>query len=206
MAAYEIDRSAKMPPLSCSVCGSVWFRWETFRSSDPQIRLEAPLLVCLCGTVVTPRLSGARGSRPPSEQLEIDRLYAALANVRSRCLAITDAAALAAVAVGDTATLTSEIARLERSCERLRQRLLPASAAVTRARPPRRPAATHGLDKLALDLQRAQCSKHWCPPRPAGKETVQVALAQLDFFAHASAKAHLHLRLRSEISWVRAPP
>ena len=155
MAAYEIDRPAKMLPLSCSVCGSVWFRWETFRSSDPQTRLEAPLLVCLCGTVVTPRLSGARGSRPPSEQLEIDRLYAALANVRSRCLAITDAAALAAVAVGDTATLTSEIARLERSCERLRQRLLPASAAVTRARPPRRPAATHGLDKLALDLQRA---------------------------------------------------
>jgi len=155
MAAYEIHRSAKMPPLSCSVCGSVWFRLATFLSSDPQACLQAPLLVCLCGTVVTPRLSGARGSRLHYEQLEIDRLYAALANVRSRCLAITEAAALAAVAAGDTATLTSELARLERSCERLRQQLLPASTAVTRSRPPRRTAATHGLDKIALELQRA---------------------------------------------------
>jgi hypothetical protein len=155
MAANEINRSAKMPPQSCSVCGSVWFRLATFLSSEPQSRLQAPFLVCLCGTVVTPRLSGARETRPPSEQLEIDRLYAALANVRSQCLAITDAAALAAVAVGDTATLTSRIARLERSCEPLRQRLLPTSTAVTRSRPPRRTAATHGLDKIALELQRA---------------------------------------------------
>ena len=122
MAAYdEKNRSAKMPPLSCSVCGSVWFRLTMFLSSDPQASLQAPLLVCLCGTVVISRLSGARGSRPHSEQVEIDRLYAALANVRSRRQASADAAVLAAAAVGATATLTSEIARWERSCERLRQ-------------------------------------------------------------------------------------
>jgi hypothetical protein len=113
MTAYEKHGPARpgIRPLTCSVCGSVWFRSATFLASYPQARLKAPLLVCLCGTVVTPRLSGSQRA----DQDEIDRLSAALANVRSRCQAIADAAVLAEVAVSATATLTSKIARLERS-------------------------------------------------------------------------------------------
>jgi hypothetical protein len=100
---------------------------------------------------VTPQLSGIR---PPADQDEIDRLSAALANVRQLRQAIADAEALAEVAVADTATLTREIARLESSCEFLRQRLLPTSTAITRSRLPRRAPATKGIDVLALELQR----------------------------------------------------
>jgi len=136
-------------PFTCSVCGSAWFREETFLA--PQVRLKDPLLVCLCGTVVTPQLSGIR---PPSDQDEIDRLSAALANVRNLRQAVAEAAALAEGAVGATATLISKITRLERSCELLRQRLLPISTAVTPSRLPRRAAATNGVDVLVLELQR----------------------------------------------------
>ena len=50
-------RSAKMPPLSCSVCGSVWFRLPTFLSWDPR-RLP------LAGPVT--RLSLRHGCRSPT--------------------------------------------------------------------------------------------------------------------------------------------
>jgi hypothetical protein len=69
--------------------------------------------------------------------------------------ALADTEVLADIAAGATATLTSEIARLERACELLRRRLLPTEAAVTRSKQPRRAAATNGLDKIALELQPA---------------------------------------------------
>ena len=137
--------------MTCGVCGSVWFREETFLASYSESRLQAPFLVCLCGAAVTPQLSGIR---PSADQDEIDRLSAALANVRNLRQTITDAEALAEVAVADTAFLTREIARLESSCEFLRQRLLPASTANRRSRLPRRAAATEGVDVLVLELQR----------------------------------------------------
>jgi len=68
--------------------------------------------------------------------------------------ALADTQVLAEVAAGAIATLTTEIARLERACELLRRRLLPTEAAITRSKPPRRAAATNGLDKIALELQR----------------------------------------------------
>ena len=117
-------------PLKCSVCGSVWFRSVTFLPSYPQARLQAPLAVCLCGTAVTlPPLSGIR---PPAEQAEIDRLFAVLEVLRSLRQAIEDAEVLSAIPAG--ATLPSQVARLERSCQFLRRRLLATEAAVTRSR------------------------------------------------------------------------
>jgi hypothetical protein len=137
--------------LRCSVCGSVWFREATFLASAYP-RLQAPLAVCLCGEPVTPPLSGIR---PPADQDAIDRLFAALAIVRNLRQAIADAAVLADVSASATAALTSQIARLERSCHLLQQRLLPTSTAVARSRPPRRAAATNvGLDAIVLELQR----------------------------------------------------
>jgi len=157
MAAYdEKNRSAKMPPLSCSVCGSVLVSLDDVPLVRSSIPLAGPVThLSLRHGSSFPDFPGSRESHAHYEQVEIDRLYAALANVRSRCLAITDAAVRAEAAVGATAALTSRIARLERSCELLRQRLLPASTAVTRSKPPRRTAATNGLDKIALQLQRA---------------------------------------------------
>ena len=136
-------------PVKCSVCGSVWFRSATFVPSYPQGRLQAPLCVCLCGAVVTPQLSGIR---PPADQSEIDQLLAALATVRSLYQAIADADLLP---VSAGATLASQIDRLESSCQLLQRRFLPNSTAVTRPRLPHRVAATHGLDAIALELQRA---------------------------------------------------
>src|ERR1700692_3868398 len=103
MTAYQKHGPTRpgIRPLTCSVCGSLWFRSATFLASYPQARLKAPLLVCLCGTVVTPRLSGS----PRTDQDEIDRLSAALANVRSRCQAIAEAAVLAEVSAGGSTAL-----------------------------------------------------------------------------------------------------
>jgi hypothetical protein len=136
-------------PLKCSVCGSVWFREATFLASDyPQSRLKAPLAVCLCGTPDTPQLSGIR---PSDDQVVIDRLFGALATDKS----LRQAIAAVLPGVSASATLAGKIARLESTCELLRRRLLPASTAVAPPKPPRRVAATHSLDAIALELQRA---------------------------------------------------
>jgi hypothetical protein len=137
-------------PRRCSVCGSVWFREAMFLA--PQSRLKDPLLVCLCGTVVTPQLSGIR---PPADQDEVNRLLDALTSIRNLRQAITGAPVLAAASVGVTATLISQIARLEQSCQLIQRRLLPTAIAVKRSKPPRRVAATDSLDMIALELQRA---------------------------------------------------
>ena len=93
--------------------GSVWFRSATFLASDlPHSRLQVPLAVCLCGMLVTPPLSG---SCPPGDQDELRRLFEALAIVRNWRDMLADTEVLAEIAVGATATLTSEIARLERA-------------------------------------------------------------------------------------------
>jgi hypothetical protein len=86
----------------------------TFLASDlPHSRLQAPLAVCLCGTLVTPPLSG---SRPTADQDEIEqRLFKALAIVRNWRDMLADTEVLAEIAVGATATLTSAVARLERA-------------------------------------------------------------------------------------------
>src|SRR5579859_6824692 len=99
-------------PLRCPACGSSWFRKVTFQS-EPRARLQAPLIVCLCGTVVKPRLSGIR---PPADQYEIDQLFAALDIVRGLRQSAAEAEVLAGFSAGATATLTSKIASLERSC------------------------------------------------------------------------------------------
>jgi hypothetical protein len=143
-------RRRGIQPLTCSACGSVWFRTATFVPSYPQARLQAPLLVCLCGAAVTPQLSGIR---PPADQDEVDQLLGALEIVRNSRQAITDVGVLPDVSAG--AALPDQIARLERSCQLILERLLPASPAVKRSRLPRRVAATHGLDAIALELQRA---------------------------------------------------
>jgi hypothetical protein len=119
-------------------------------SDHPHSRLQAPLAVCLCGTPVTPQLSGIR---QPADQQEIDRLCAALAIDRRLRQAIPDDTVLPDLSAGST--LAREIARLERSCQVIQQRLLPTSTAVTRSRPPSRAAATNGIDTIALELQRA---------------------------------------------------
>jgi hypothetical protein len=142
-------RRRGIQPLTCSACGSVWFRLATFVPSYPQGRLQAPLLVCLCGTAVTPQLSGIR---PPADQDEINRLLEALEIVRYSRQAIADAI-VADVSTG--AALPDQIARLEHSCRLILERLLPVSPAVKRSRLPRRVAATYGLDVIALELQRA---------------------------------------------------
>jgi hypothetical protein len=156
MTAYDKHGPARpgIRPLTCGVCGSVWFRSATFLASDfPHSRLQVPLAVCLCGTLVTPPLSG---SHPPADQDDIERrLFKALAIVRNWRDTLADTGVLVEVAVGATATLTTELARLERAGQLLRRRLLPSEAAVTRSRPPHRRAATNGLDKIALELQRA---------------------------------------------------
>lgn len=137
-----------IPPVRCDACESVWFRLATFLPQDPQVHLPAPLLVCLCGRVVMPRLSGIRS---PAEQNEVDRLLKTLEMVRSWRQAIADAI-VADVSAGAT---LARITRLERSCQLLAARLLPASPARMRPRLPRRVAATQGLDAIALELQRA---------------------------------------------------
>ena len=134
-------------PLKCSVCGSVWFRSATFIAPDPQTRLQAPLAVCLCGAAVTPSLSG---TRPPAEQEEIDRLLQALKNIRSLLEEIGNGIS----GVSAAASLPRRVAGLERSCQLMLKRLLPASTAMARSRPPRRRAATRGRDKIVLELQR----------------------------------------------------
>jgi hypothetical protein len=89
-----------IPPLTCRVCGSVWFRLATFMASDhPHSRLQAPLAVCLCGTPVTPQLSGIR---QPADQQEIDRLCAALAIDRRLRQAIPDDTVLPDLSAGST--------------------------------------------------------------------------------------------------------
>ena len=141
----------RIQPLTCSACGSVWFRSATFVPSYPHARLSAPLAVCLCGTVVTPQLSGIR---PPADQIEIDRLFQALTVVRNLRQAIDDTKVLSDASAA-AAILPGQIAGLERSCQLLVERLLPASPAVAQPKPPRRGAATQGLDEIALELQRA---------------------------------------------------
>ena len=136
--------------MKCQACGSVWFRPATFRASYPQSRLKPPTLaLCLCGTPVIPQLSGIR---PPAEQDEVDRLFKALETVRSLRQELADAI-VADVSAG--AALPDQIARLERSCQLILERLLPVSPAVKRSRLPHRVAATQGLDAIALELQRA---------------------------------------------------
>ena len=137
--------------MKCQACGSVWFRPATFRASYPQSRLKPPTLaICLCGTPVIPQLSGIR---PPAEQDEVDRLFKVLETVRSLRQELADAQVLPDVPAG--ATLPGQIARLERACQLLLERLLPESTAVTPPKPPRRGAAANGIDTIALDLQRA---------------------------------------------------
>ena len=89
-----------IPPLRCSFCGSVWFRLATVLPWDlPHPCLQFPLAVCLCGAPVTPQLSGIR---PPADQAETDRFFAALAVDRSWRQAITDVPVLPDVAAGST--------------------------------------------------------------------------------------------------------
>jgi hypothetical protein len=138
-------------PMKCPACGSVWFRLATFRASYPQSRLKPPTLaICLCGTPLIPKLSGIR---PAAEQDEVARLLGALETVRSLRQELADAEVLPDVPAG--ATLPGRIARLERHCQLLLERLRPESTAVTPPKPPRRGAAANGIDTIALDLQRA---------------------------------------------------
>jgi hypothetical protein len=198
-------------PLKCSVCGSVWFREATFLASDyPQSRLHAPLAVCLCGTPDTPQLSGIR---PSDDQVVIDRLFGALATDRS----LRQAIAAVLPDVSASATLAGQIARLESTGELLRRRLLPASTAVAPPKPPSRVAATHGLDAIALELQRAgllnfrQARQAVWAVRDLWKaalaqgESVETPLGVLSIRQTLSGRRHVVLKASSGLHFEAAP-
>jgi hypothetical protein len=121
-------------PLTCGACGSDWFRLATFRKSS----LALFLPVCLCGTIAP---EPARRVLPFGTVIG-SSLGQAMAAVES----LPDAAA--------GAILAHRIGRLEHSCLLIQRRLFPRLRIRPRPRLPVRRAATHGLDAIALDLQR----------------------------------------------------
>ena len=121
-------------PLTCGACGSDWFRLATFRKSS----LALFLPVCLCGTIAP---EPARKVLPFGTVIG-RTLGQAMAAVES----LPDAAA--------GAILAHRIGRLEHSCLLIQRRLFPRLSIRPKTRLPVRRAATHGLDAIALDLQR----------------------------------------------------
>jgi len=115
----------------------------------PVQRRRPTLAICICGTPVrSPETEAAA----PLVRRQFAGLWRALErNSRWRQL---DAEIDALASQSRLAALVGDLARLEHSCRVLQRRLLPHLAMNTPVRPPRRPAATHGLDAIALDLQR----------------------------------------------------
>src|SRR5437763_2437826 len=133
--------SRGLQPLVCSMCGSVWFRLATFARSD-EAHLQPPrLAMCLCGAAVPPLVSGVRSG---IAQRELDGFLDALAVSRRRRLAVADLDAVPDASVGTM--LASQLARLESACLLVQRRAFPALPIAKPPRPPRRVAATHGLD------------------------------------------------------------
>jgi len=122
-------------PLTCHACGSDWFRLATFRNS----RLGRAVPVCLCGTLAPD---------PTGTALPFDTVIgSSLGQAMAACESLPDAAA--------GAILARRIGRVEHECLVIQRRLSPGLRIAPRPRLPVRQAATHGLDAIALDLQRA---------------------------------------------------
>ena len=141
--------SRGLDPLICNLCGSSWFRQAAFVSTHPAQGQASLVAVCLCGAVAPPMPSGVR---PGTVEPALNRLVHDWEAKQIARQSTPDIRILAEAAVGPA--LAGDIARLERSLELLAWRLLAASSRA-RPKPPRRLAATHGLDMLALELQRA---------------------------------------------------
>lgn len=137
-------------PQACSFCGSVWFRSATFLPSCSQPNLPAPIFaVCICGMPVAPRLSGIQ---PNAIQPELDRLIKVLALGISLRRMLSDAEFIPEIAIASG--LIKKISRLERACQLLGRRILNSPCLAKLSRPPIRVAATQGIDRIALELQR----------------------------------------------------